>query len=241
MTNRTALIAIVVALFSACDDTSAFVVNKNTPSNIKRPLFSTIEDNTITNAYQQVTDMTASSSTSVDNDSKLLIMDIPPSPIAQTGTNTTTTPPPAGGTIKKNPAHKEGIFSPLVIAAGTILGPDQLNKIRAKVISLHSDIIKSFVDTSDSTFGKAVLQQLFTVVDTDSSGYIDKHELSVALSLLGFKWLKNKQVDGIFERADVNADGMISLEEFMNEAPKTLKTNLVKLAKNNGGDMGLLV
>jgi hypothetical protein len=241
MTNRTALIAIVVALFSACDDTSAFVVNKNTPSNIKRPLFSTIEDNTITNAYQQVTDMTASSSTTVDNDSKLLIMDIPPSPIAQTGTKTTTTPPPAGGTIKKNPAHKEGIFSPLVIAAGTILGPDQLNKIRAKVISLHSDIIKSFVDTSDSTFGKAVLQQLFTVVDTDSSGYIDKHELSVALSLLGFKWLKNKQVDGIFERADVNADGMISLEEFMNEAPKTLKTNLVKLAKNNGGDMGLLV
>lgn len=241
MTNRTALIAIVVALFSACDDTSAFVVNKNTPSNIKRPLFSTIEDNTITNAYQQVTDMTASSSTTVDNDSKLLIMDIPPSPIAQTGTKTSTTPPPAGGTIKKNPAHKEGIFSPLVIAAGTILGPDQLNKIRAKVISLHSDIIKSFVDTSDSTFGKAVLQQLFTVVDTDSSGYIDKHELSVALSLLGFKWLKNKQVDGIFERADVNADGMISLEEFMNEAPKTLKTNLVKLAKNNGGDMGLLV
>ena len=33
---------------------------------------------------------------------------------------------------------------------------------------------------------------------------------------------------------------MISLEEFMDEAPRTLKTNLVKLAKNNGGDMGLL-
>jgi hypothetical protein len=172
------------------------------------------------------------------SESSKLIMDIPPSPSASSAT---TTPKAKVAPKKKNPAHKEGIFSPLVIAAGTILGPEQLNKIRAKVISLHSDIIKSFVDTADSSFGKAVLVQLFNAVDTDNSGYIDKDELGVALGLLGFRWLKEKQIDGIFSRADVNGDGMISLEEFMDEAPKTLKTNLVKLAKNNGGDMGLLV
>jgi hypothetical protein len=30
------------------------------------------------------------------------------------------------------------------------------------------------------------------------------------------------------------------MEEWMREAPKTLRTNLVKLAKQNGGDLGLL-
>jgi hypothetical protein len=59
--------------------------------------------------------------------------------------------------------------------------------------------------------------------------------------MLGFKWLGGKQVDGIFARADANGDAEISLEEFMVEAPKTLRTNLVKLAKSNGGEMGLLV
>jgi len=63
----------------------------------------------------------------------------------------------------------------------------------------------------------------------------------VALDMLGFKWLGEKQVGKIFERADDNGDEEISLEEFMSEAPKTLKVNLVKLAKANGGDMGLLV
>ena len=58
-----------------------------------------------------------------------------------------------------------------------------------------------------------------------------------ALALLGFKWLEEKHVQKIFERADLNDDGEISLEE----APKTLKVNLVKLAKMNGGEMGLLV
>ena len=62
-----------------------------------------------------------------------------------------------------------------------------------------------------------------------------------ALALLGFKWLEEKHVQKIFERADLNDDGEISLEEFMEEAPKTLKVNLVKLAKMNGGEMGLLV
>jgi hypothetical protein len=253
MNNKQTKILAIMA-FSAAQSTSGFVVN-TPPSHvasstntigIRRPLFSTVEDTSastsseiVADAYQQVADVTASveEAAAMASESSKLIMDIPPSPSAASAA----TPKAKAAPKKKNPAHKEGIFSPLVIAAGTILGPDQLNKIRAKVISLHSDIIKSFVDTADSSFGKAVLVQLFNAVDTDKSGYIDKDELGVALGLLGFRWLKEKQIDGIFSRADVNGDGMISLEEFMDEAPKTLKTNLVKLAKNNGGDMGLLV
>ena len=168
---------------------------------------------------------------STEQESKALIMDMPPTP-----------KPAAKKPVKKagNP-HKEGVFSPLVIAAGAVLGEDQLNKIRAKSISLHSDIIKSFVNTADSTFGKTVLRQLFNAVDVDKSGYLDKEEVGRALNLLGFKWLQEKHVEKIFERADLDANGEISLEEFMEEAPKTLRTNLVKLAKANGGDMGLLV
>ena len=185
----------------------------------------------VSDAYQQAAALTQEAA----EQEKKLIMDIPPAPVQ---------PPPtkkAAAPKKKGNPHKEGVFSPIVIAAGSILGEEQLNKIRGKVIAIHSDLIKSFVDTSDSDFGKAVLKQLFKAVDTDNSGYLDKEEVAVALNLLGFKWLKEKHVAKIFERADANGDEKISLEEFMVEAPKTLKTNLVKLAKNNGGEMGLLV
>ena len=143
------------------------------------------------------------------------------------------TPPMAKTPVvatKKIPAHAEGVFSPVVVAAASILGQDQLNKLRAKGISLHSDVIKGFVDSADSPFGQAVLRQLFAIVDTDKSGSLDKDELASALKALNFSWL-----------ADSNSDNEISLEEFIAEAPKTLRVNLVKLAKNNGGEMGLLV
>eukprot|EP00985_Skeletonema_marinoi_P017279 scaffold9388_cov148-Skeletonema_marinoi.AAC.24 len=241
MNNKQTLIAIMA--LSATHGSSAFVANTPTRTISRRPLFSTIEDstNTIADAYQQVAEVTASvekaaaeaQAAAEASESSKLIMDIPPTPVAPKKK-----PAPKK---KANAAHKEGVFSPIVVVAGTILGPEQLNKVRAKVITIHSDLIKSFVGTSDSAIGQTVLQQLFKYVDADNSGYIDKEELAVALSLLGFKWLKEKQVNAIFDRADVNKDGMISLEEFMNEAPRTLKTNLVKLAKNNGGDMGLLV
>eukprot|EP00577_Skeletonema_sp_RCC1716_P023275 CAMPEP_0113438432 /NCGR_PEP_ID=MMETSP0013_2-20120614/37945_1 /TAXON_ID=2843 ORGANISM="Skeletonema costatum, Strain 1716" /NCGR_SAMPLE_ID=MMETSP0013_2 /ASSEMBLY_ACC=CAM_ASM_000158 /LENGTH=139 /DNA_ID=CAMNT_0000329151 /DNA_START=160 /DNA_END=576 /DNA_ORIENTATION=- /assembly_acc=CAM_ASM_000158 len=139
----------------------------------------------MTNDY---TDVTATTS----EQSSKLIMDIPPTPVAPKNK-----PAPKK---KANAAHKEGVFSPIVMAAGTLLGPDQLNKVRAKAITLHSDLIKSFVGTSDSAIGQTVLQQLFKYVDADNSGFIDKEELSVALSLLGFRWLKEKQVNGIFDR-----------------------------------------
>mmetsp|Transcript_35128 Transcript_35128/g.71754 ORF Transcript_35128/g.71754 Transcript_35128/m.71754 type:complete len:233 (+) Transcript_35128:139-837(+) len=231
MNNKQTLLAILA--LSAAHGSSAFVA---TPSRTisRSPLFSTVGESSTdaVAADAAVTDSVDQSADEVSESSKL-IMDIPPTPVAPKKK----TPAPK----KANAAHKEGVFSPIVVIAGTILGPDQLNKVRAKVITIHSDLIKSFVGTSDSAIGQTVLQQLFKYVDADNSGYIDKEELAVALSLLGFKWLKEKQVNAIFDRADVNKDGMISLEEFMNEAPRTLKTNLVKLAKNNGGDMGLLV
>lgn len=240
MINRQAL---VVVLSAATATTHAFVVPPSATS-IHRPLYSSIEnriqDETeqITNMYQQASELSAA-----NEEEKKLIMDIPPMPVAPTVEPANK---PAAAAKKapnkkgKNP-HKEGVFSPIVVAAGTILGEESLNKIRGKVISIHSDLIKSFVDTADSSFGQSVLKQLFNLVDTDNSGYLDKAEVTVALNMLGFKWLKDKHVDKIFERADANGDEEISLEEFMMEAPKTLRTNLVKLAKKNGGDMGLLV
>ena len=218
---------------SAAHNSSAFVVNPNAQSIGRRPIYATTESSNI-DSVANIAALPAEQAAVEAPESSNLIMDIPPTPVA----SMKKAPAPKK---KRNPAHKEGTFSPIVVAAGTILGQEQLNKIRAKAISIHSDLIKSFVGTSDSAFGQAVLQRLFQDVDIDNSGYIDREELSVALSLLGFKWLKEKQVNAIFDRADTNNDGEISLEEFMAEAPRTLKTNLVKLAKNNGGDMGLLV
>jgi EF-hand domain pair len=137
--------------------------------------------------------------------------------------------------------HKNGFFSPAVVLTKTVLGEQELNKVRAKAISLHSDIIGDFVATSDSAIGNMVLRRLFVLADKDKNGVICQDELSTALQTLGFDWLKDKQISGIFDRADTNKNGGIDMEEWMKEAPKTLRTNLVKLAKKNGGELGFLV
>lgn len=137
--------------------------------------------------------------------------------------------------------HKHGIFSPVVLLSKQVLGEEKLNKLRAKVISLHSDTIAGFVDTYETGVGRAVLKQLFELADRDNSGTIEQHELQAALGALGFDWLQDKQVSKIFERADTDANGAIDFDEWMREAPKTLRTNLIKLAKKNGDGMGLLV
>ena len=238
MINRRALIIVLAAAASS----NAFVVPSHSTiqrHSTIRPLFSSVNHEATSSvsssaseqlekAYQQAVE---AADTALD--AAKMIMDIPPSPVAP---KTAAAPKKKGGS-----PHKEGLFSPIVVAAGAVLGDEQLNKIRGKVISLHSDLIKSFVDTADSAFGNVVLRQLFDVVDVDKSGYLDKTEVATALNMLGFKWLGEKQVDGIFARADANGDSEISLEEFMVEAPRTLRTNLVKLAKSNGAEMGLLV
>jgi hypothetical protein len=139
-----------------------------------------------------------------------------------------------------SPVHNDGIFTPVVRAAKAVLGEERLNKVRAKVISTHSDVISGFVDTSDTAFGTTVLKQLFYLADKDKNGTICKQELQDALASLGFEWLQEKQIQGIFARADADGNGTICMDEWLAEAPKTLRTNLIKLAKKNGGELGFL-
>jgi hypothetical protein len=135
---------------------------------------------------------------------------------------------------------KEGIFSPLVKLSKDVLGEKELNQIRAKAIGLHSEVIGKFVDTAESSFGNQVLKVLFSLADKDGNGTIEEEELEVALRTLGFD-LKPKQISGIFQRADADENGAIDWDEWRKEAPKTLRTNLIKLAKKNGGELGFLV
>jgi hypothetical protein len=104
-------------------------------------------------------------------------------------------PKKGGGAV-----HKEGIFSPAVLAAKAVMGDEQLNKVRAKAISLHSDVIASFVDTHETPTGQAALKTLFAIADKDGNGTICEKELNDALQALGFTWLQEKQVQGIFKR-----------------------------------------
>jgi len=115
-----------------------------------------------------------------------------------------------------------------------------LNKVRGKAIGLHSEVIGNFVDTYDSAFGNAVVQNLFKAIDKNGDDKVDESELYAAFKALGFSWLQEKQVKGIMKRAGGD-DGYIFFEQFKQELPKTLRTNLVKLAKKNGGDLGFLV
>ena len=108
------------------------------------------------------------------------------------------------------------------------------------MIGAHTKVIQAFVETSDSPFGCLALQKLFELADVDGSGTIDRDELKVALKELGFTHLKDAQIDQIMKRADDDENCVIDYEEFVKEAPKTLKTNLVKLAKNNGAELGFL-
>ena len=103
-----------------------------------------------------------------------------------------------------------------------------------------SKVISAFCETSESAFGKIALGQLYRIADKDGNGVIDKQELKSALTALGFTHLSDAAIDGIFARADADGNAEIDFEEFMQEAPKTLRTNLIKLAKTNGNDLGFL-
>ena len=189
-------------------------------------------------------------SISADSENDTTTPNVPITAIAMESTPTTITesaPKMAKKPMAKKkkaaggPAHKAGVFSPIVYAGKMVLGDEQLNKLRAKIISLHSNLIKDFVSTHDSAFGQAVLRSLFEISDLDKDGKLSRDEVASALRSLGFEWLKDKQIDGIIKRADTDENGYICIDEFCVEAPRTLSTNLVKLAKKNGGDMGLLV
>jgi hypothetical protein len=141
---------------------------------------------------------------------------------------------------KGSPKHKGGILSPIVVAFKLLFGEESLNKIRAKAISLHSDVIGNFVESSETPVGSLALKKLFELADANGDGAIDETELKKAFEALDFDWLQDKQIKGIIQRADLDENGVIDFVEWQKEAPKTLRTNLIKLAKRNGGDLGLL-
>ncbi len=142
--------------------------------------------------------------------------------------------------LKEGAHGKQGIFSPLVLTLKKTMGEDELNHLRGKVITLHSEAIASFVSTSKTPFGQKTLEVLFNWADKNDDDIIEEGELEAALHSLGFSWLHEKQVEGILERADADANGVVDSDEFKAEAPRTLKRNLTKLAKKNGNDLGFL-
>mmetsp|Transcript_2066 Transcript_2066/g.4404 ORF Transcript_2066/g.4404 Transcript_2066/m.4404 type:complete len:211 (-) Transcript_2066:145-777(-) len=151
-----------------------------------------------------------------------------------------TTPAPPAPKKKQNVKNAEGIFAPAVLLSKDIVGETEINKLRAKIISLHSDVIGKFTSTAQSEFGNQVLKVLFNLADKNGDGTISEEELTVALKALGFDFLKEKQIAGIFGRADSDKNGELDFDEWQKAAPKTLKASLVKLAKKNGHDLGFL-
>jgi Ca2+-binding EF-hand superfamily protein len=83
------------------------------------------------------------------------------------------------------------------------------------------------------------MQQLFALMDKNKDGVVDETELAIYFKSLGFTWLQEKQIAGIIKRAG-SEDGILRMEQFKGEFPKTLRTNLIKLAKKNGGELGFL-
>mmetsp|Transcript_87498 Transcript_87498/g.173643 ORF Transcript_87498/g.173643 Transcript_87498/m.173643 type:complete len:190 (-) Transcript_87498:44-613(-) len=135
---------------------------------------------------------------------------------------------------------KDGIFTPIVEGAKVIVGEGELKKIRANVIKMHGELMGNFIGTANSDFGDFALEKLFEAADEDGSGQLDKEELKQALNKLGFTWVDEDKVDKVAKKGDKDGDGLIDLEEFKKMAPTVLKQNLMKLAKENGSELGML-
>jgi len=183
---------------------------------------------------QQAIDVTESSSSSSADSF------ISTTPAVDDATKTKMKATKTARTSKKKQVSS-GLFAPAVLLTKIIIGERRFNSLRGKIIGLHSDIIAKFTKTANTTkFGTDVLKILFDAADKDRNGTIDQQELTDALGALGFNFLKDKQIAGIYKRADTNNDGKIDFDEWVVEAPKVLKNNLTKLAKQNGTAMGLM-
>jgi hypothetical protein len=147
--------------------------------------------------------------------------------------------PVASKKTKRKPTST-GLFAPLVIQAKKTMGEKELQKLRAQVIKEHSKVIANFVDTSESKFGQIVLKRMFEAADKDNSGDLDREEIREALNALGFSFVTEKDMDKLMKRADGDDNEVIDFEEFIKETPRTLRQNLIGLAKENGHDLGFL-
>ena len=136
---------------------------------------------------------------------------------------------------------KRGLFSPIVDKTKDVIGEKALMELRAKVILEHSKVIGKFVDTSESKFGRIVLKTLFEAADSNKDGQLSCEEVRLACNALGFSWIDEDKTEKLVSRADIDENEYIDFEEFCNSAPKVLRTNLIKLAKKNGNDLGFLV
>merc|ERR1712146_802540 len=105
-------------------------------------------------------------------------------------------------------------MGPAVLFAKDVMGEEKLNKLRAKVIAAHSDVIGKFTETAQSTaVGNRVMKMLYSFADTDGNGTIDEEELGTALRALGFgDFFKEKQIAGLFKRADTDKSGGLDFE-----------------------------
>merc|ERR1711879_93479 len=97
---------------------------------------------------------------------------------------------------------QQGLFAPVVKGAKRVMGQKELNRLRADAIAQHSKVISAFVDSSESPFGQLVLAKMFEAADKDKNGTLDRQEVRDALHALGFTFIKEKQLDVIFGRAD---------------------------------------
>lgn len=149
--------------------------------------------------------------------------------------------PRATARINMAISAKNGPFAPAVFSAKALLGEEKLNKLRGQVIAQHTKVISAFVGSSSSKNGERAMRVLFRAADRNDDGLLELGEVRSALQAMGFRHLTDDKVQAIFERADENEDGLIDYEEFKRETPKTLRANLIKLAKLNGNDLGFLV
>ncbi|PAA90175.1 hypothetical protein BOX15_Mlig029060g2 [Macrostomum lignano] len=61
----------------------------------------------------------------------------------------------------------------------------------------------------------AKLRGAFEKFDSDGSGYLDRGELKDALTSMGMEPLEDEEIDDMFSMADSDADGKLSIDEFV--------------------------